>query len=264
VASAPPPDLRSAFRPTYNLAVNLVSRFDPDTAEEVLHRSFAQWQARKPDLLSRQLGHRIAVLQEMGYLEDWALTAAGHRLARIYHEADLLVAEALGNEALAGAEPAVLAGVLSCVVFEPRRARRLPGFGHAHRREKRRGKIPDRLGDERTAQLVHRCAVIASTAESIRAVEEVHLVPPTRQPAHGLATAVASWVRGASFSTALAVAGRDVGELAPGDFVRTMKSVADLAQQVSYTATDPGVAASAREAVDLMLRGVVAGGLPST
>ena len=28
VASAPPPDLRSAFRPTYNLAVNLVSRFD--------------------------------------------------------------------------------------------------------------------------------------------------------------------------------------------------------------------------------------------
>jgi superfamily II RNA helicase len=262
VASAPPPDLRSAFRPTYNLAVNLVSRFDPDTAEEVLHRSFAQWQALKPDLLSRQLGHRIAVLQEMGYLEDWALTPAGHRLARIYHEADLLVAEALGNEALAGAEPAVLAGVLSCVVFEPRRARRLPGFGHAHRREKRRGKIPDRLGDERTAQLVHRCAVIASTAERIRAVEESHLVPRIRQPAHGLATAVASWVRGASFSIALAVAGRDVGELAPGDFVRTMKSVADLAQQVSYTATDPAVAASAREAVDLMLRGVVAGGLP--
>jgi ATP-dependent RNA helicase HelY len=58
------------------------------------------------------------------------------------------------------------------------------------------------------------------------------------------------------------VAGRDVGEQAPGDFVRTMKSVADLAQQVSYTATDPGVAASAREAVDLLLRGVVAGGVP--
>ena len=31
VASAPPPDLRSAFRPTYNLAVNLVSRFDRET-----------------------------------------------------------------------------------------------------------------------------------------------------------------------------------------------------------------------------------------
>ena len=41
-----------------------------------------------------------------------------------------------------------------------------------------------------------------------------------------------------------------------------MKSVADLAQQVSHTAPDTAVAAAAREAVDLLLRGVVAGGLP--
>src|SRR6202012_5574583 len=34
IAAAPPPDLRSAFRPTYNLAVNLVSRFDRETANE--------------------------------------------------------------------------------------------------------------------------------------------------------------------------------------------------------------------------------------
>ena len=39
-----------------------------------------------------------------------------------------------------------------------------------------------------------------------------------------------------------------------------MKSVADLAQQVSHTAVDTAVAAAAREAVDLLLRGVVAGG----
>ena len=60
------------------------------------------------------------------------------------------------------------------------------------------------------------------------------------------------------------MAGRDVGELAPGDFVRTMKSVADLAQQVSHTAADPRSAAAAREAVALLLRGVVAGGLPAS
>ena len=131
VASAPPPDLRSAFRPTYNLAVNLVSRFDRSTANEVLHRSFAQWQARQPDLLSRQLGHRVAVLEQMGYLDGWALTPSGRQLSRIYHEADLLIAEALGSDVLAGAEPSVLAGVLSAVVFEPRRARRVPGH-HAH------------------------------------------------------------------------------------------------------------------------------------
>jgi ATP-dependent RNA helicase HelY len=275
VASAPPPDLRSAFRPTYNLAVNLISRFDRDTANEVLHRSFAQWQARKPDLLSRQLGHRLAVLGELGYVDGWSLTPGGRRLSRIYHEADLLVAEALGSDVLAGAEPSVLAGVLSSVVFEPRRARRLPGHGHGHGpghgqgrglgspRGKRRGQLQDRLGDKRRAELSRRSEAVASMAERIRAIEEAHLVPRTRQVAPGLATAVASWVRGASFSTALAVAARDAGDLAPGDFVRTMKSVADLAQQVSHTAEDPEVAAAAREAVDQLVRGVVAGGLPS-
>jgi ATP-dependent RNA helicase HelY len=200
----------------------------------------------------------------MGYLEGWALSSAGHRLARIYHEADLLVAEALGDEVFRDAEPAVLAGVLSTVVFEPRRARRVPGHGFAHRRERRRGRLQDRLGDTRAADLAQRCEHIATIAERVRGVEVVHQVPTTRQPAPGLATAVASWVRGAPFATALAVAGRDAGELAPGDFVRTMKSVADLGQQVSYTAADPGIAAAAREAVRLLLRGVVAGGLPGT
>ncbi len=114
------------------------------------------------------------------------------------------------------------------------------------------------------AELAGRCEAVQAMAERIRATEEAHLVPRTRQPAPGLATAVASWVRGASFATALGVAARDVGELAPGDFVRTMKSVADLAQQVSHTATDTEVAAAAREAVDLLLRGVVAGGLPGS
>jgi ATP-dependent RNA helicase HelY len=263
VASAPPPDLRSAFRPTYNLAVNLVSRFDRATAEQVLERSFAQWQARKPDLLSRQLAHRIAVLEETGYVEGWTLTDSGRRLSRIYHEADLLVAEALGAGLFEGAEPSVLAGVLSAVVFEPRRARRL--FGHgvpARRGGSRRGKLQDRLGESRRQDLARRCEAVGALAERLRVVEEAHLVPRTRQAAPGLATAVSSWARGAPFATALAVAGQDAGDLAPGDFVRTVKSVADLAQQVSHAALDLGVAASAREAVDQLVRGVVAGGLP--
>ena len=261
VASAPPPDLRSAFRPTYNLAGILVSRFDRDTAGAVLQRSFAQWQARTPDLLLQQLGHRVAVLERMGYLEGWSVTPSGRRLSRIYHDADLLVAEALGADVLAGAEPAVLAGVLSAVVFEPRRARRSPGH-QSPRPEKQRRPLQDRRGDKRRSELAWRSDALAVLAERIRVIEELHLVPRTRQPAPGLATAVASWARGASFSTALAVAARDVGELAPGDFVRTMKSVADLAQQVSHSAVDTEVATAAREAVNLMLRGVVAGGVP--
>ncbi len=37
--------LASAFRPTYNMAANLVQRYDRDTAQQVLRRSFAQFQA---------------------------------------------------------------------------------------------------------------------------------------------------------------------------------------------------------------------------
>ena len=178
----------------------------------------------------------------MGYVDGWTLTPAGHRLSRIYHEADLLIAEALGSDAFSGAEPAVLAGVLSAVVFEPRRARRTPGQ-HGPRRGKRRAQLQDRLGDRRTAEIARRCEAVSAMAERIHTVEEAHLVPRTRQPAPGLATAVASWARGASFSTALGVAAHDIGQLAPGDFVRTMKSVADLAQQISHTAADTEVAA---------------------
>ena len=273
VASAPPPDLRSSFRPTYNLAVNLASRFDRETADDVLRRSFAQWQARRADLLTIQLSHRVAVLEELGYLSGWSLTPAGHRLSRIYHESDLLIAEALAAEVLDGAEPAVLAGVVSAVIFEPRRARRLTGHGgpgghggagpRGARRGRRKGPLADRLGDKRLIELEWRCATLEQVGERIRAVEELHLVPRTRQPSSGLATAVASWARGASFETVLAVAARDVGDLAPGDFVRTVKSVADLVQQVAHASTEPRTADAAREAVAMLLRGVVAAGLPT-
>ncbi len=268
VASAPPPDLRSSFRPTYNLAVNLASRFDRETADDVLRRSFAQWQARRADLLTVQLSHRVAVLNELGYLDGWSLTPSGHRLARIYHESDLLIAEALAADLLTDADPSVLAGVVSAVVFEPRRARRAAGSGRAAghaapRRTRRRGPLADRLGEKRLAELQWRSAALEHVADHIRSVEEVHLVPRTRQPSAGLATAVASWARGSSFETALAVAARDVGDLAPGDFVRTVKSVADVVQQLAHLATDPATAASAREAVGMLLRGVIAAGLPT-
>ena len=218
----------------------------------------------------------MAVLEELGYLDGWSLTPTGHRLSRIYHESDLLIAEALAADVFTGAEPSVLAGVVSGVVFEPRRARRLAGHGGhgghggpaarargAVRRGRRKGPLADRLGEKRVAELEWRGVALEQVAERIRAVEELHLVPRTRQPSSGLATAVASWARGASFETVLGVAARDVGDLAPGDFVRTVKSVADLVQQVAHAATDPETATSARSAVSLLLRGVVAVGLPT-
>jgi ATP-dependent RNA helicase HelY len=75
-----------------------------------------------------------------------------------------------------------------------------------------------------------------------------------------MARAIASWVRGAAFGAVLDVAAADVGEIAPGDFVRTVKQVADLAEQVATVAGENPVAAAAREAARLLVRDVVAAG----
>ncbi|HLH29068.1 MAG TPA: hypothetical protein VKW77_09130, partial [Acidimicrobiales bacterium] len=284
VATAAPPDLHSAFRPTYNLAVNLIRRFDRSTALQVLRRSFAQWQAAAVpgrhgvnhghDSLATLFGRRLAVLEELGYVDGWRLTTPGERLARIYHESDLLVAEIMSGDAVAGSEPSVMAGILSALVFERRRVRhvagraRRPGRGTAPAaterpgRERAKAVKGDRLGENRRAELAARLSVVLHEADRVRALEEAHVVPRTRQPEPGLAAAVASWARGASFATALQVAEAEVGEVAPGDFVRTLKQVADLAAQVSVAADDPATAAAAGEAARLLLRDVAAAQRP--
>ena len=276
IAVAPPPDLRSSFRPTYNLAVNLVRHFDRETALQVLRRSFAQWQANANparggrDLLAEHLGRRLAVLEELGYVRAWSLTEPGRQLAGIYHEADLLLAEAVTSGVLDDTEPAVLAGVLSSLVFERRRAKK--PIAHAPRRhrtdrrteerkaKKKKGAPGDRLGEQRRAELADRLGVLVTGAERIRGTEEVHLVPRTRSPEVGLAGAVTSWARGASFATVLEVAALDVGEMAPGDFVRAIKQLADLVGQVAMITPNPATAAAAQAAVGMLVRNVVAAG----
>jgi ATP-dependent RNA helicase HelY len=239
--------------------------------------------------LVEHLGRRLAVLEELSYVDEWRLSARGLQLSRVYHEADLLVAEILASGVLDDAEPPILAGVLSTLVFERRRARRSFGGATATRRGGRRGAtagVPkgggtgagagggagggrrathrgdggDRIGDRRRRELVERLSVVDHLADQIRAVEEVHLVPRTRQPEHGLAGAICSWARGASLRTVLEVAAHDVGEVAPGDFVRTVKQLVDLAGQVASVAADPAVAASAHAAAGLLRRDVVAAG----
>ncbi len=47
IAAAGSHPLTSSFRPTYNMAVNLVARYERSTAEELLDASFAQYRARR-------------------------------------------------------------------------------------------------------------------------------------------------------------------------------------------------------------------------
>jgi ATP-dependent RNA helicase HelY len=72
--------LRSAFRPTYNMVVNLIRRYDRDRAHELLGRSFAQFQAdRSLGRLTNRRAQRAPLLEaaieaarcELGDVEEY-------------------------------------------------------------------------------------------------------------------------------------------------------------------------------------------------
>ena len=124
IAGGRPRALSSSFRPTYNLAVNLVRRHNREDAYTLVSSSFAQFLSE--DDLVGELDAVLGVLERRGYLDGWTVTEAGARLAGLYHEADLLIAEALESGQLDGLDPASLAAVVSGFCYEARREREAP------------------------------------------------------------------------------------------------------------------------------------------
>ena len=57
--------LTSSFRPTYNMATNLVARYEPETAHRLLNLSFAQYRADRDVVsLERHLARNEAMLDQ--------------------------------------------------------------------------------------------------------------------------------------------------------------------------------------------------------
>jgi ATP-dependent RNA helicase HelY len=233
-AVAPPPDLVSSFHPTYNLAVNLVRRWSREEAQGLLESSYGQWQAPPgSESLVVQLDRRLAILGDRRFLDGWALTEDGLRLAGIYHESDLLVAEILRAGLFDDLEPAHLAGVASALTFEARRAGDDPP-------------VP------RQARVAERLAAIDALAAGLRADERRVGLRRTRGPDGGLARSVVAWASGGTLDAVL----RDA-EVAPGDFVRNVRQVIDLVRQVGQVAESAATRGNAELAVSLLRRGVV-------
>jgi ATP-dependent RNA helicase HelY len=238
-AVAPPPDLVSSFHPTYNLAVNLVRRWSREEAHRLLGASYGQWQAPPGSVsLSAQLDRRLTLLEERGFIDGWRLTEAGHVLASVYHESDLLITEALRRGLFDGLEPGPLAGVVSAMTFEARR-----------------------VGDEvlpRQRRVVDRLAGLVALAGEVRADERRVGLRRTRRPDAGLARGVMAWAGGATLDSVLKET-----DIAPGDFVRNVRQVIDLVRQLAQVAPVPATAEAADLAVALCRRGVVGADEPA-
>ncbi|MGX7728522.1 DEAD/DEAH box helicase [Rhodococcus sp. 2H158] len=192
--------------------------------------------------LARTFERIVGLLTERGYLtagDDPSTTEAGERLARIYSESDLLVAECLRHGVWAGLSPAELAAVVSAVVYEARVEEGTTEYGPT-------GPLRRALADT-----VRLCG-------QLRADEVRFKLPPTREPDPGFVDAIYTWVSTQSLTEALIAAGAAGRDLSAGDFVRWCRQVIDLLDQIRTGAVDPQIAKTAARAIGAIRRGVVA------
>ncbi len=190
--------------------------------------------------LTRTFDQVCAVLERLGHLvpvqDDDAVTPAGRVLARIYGEDDLVTAECLRRGLWDGLDPAALAAVASTLVYEPRRPDEAP---------RQPAPPTTREAVEATARVWGELAGLEAEAG----------LATLREPDQGFAWAAHRWARGGSLATVL-----DGAELTAGDFVRWVRQLIDLLDQVSGVAADTPVGRTAGRAVRLLRRGVVATG----
>ncbi len=81
----------------------------------------------RTETLARRFDRVLAVLQDLGYVDGWATTDKGGRLARIYGEGDVLVGELLAGGLLEDLSPPEVAALISTVVYEASERNPLPG-----------------------------------------------------------------------------------------------------------------------------------------
>jgi ATP-dependent RNA helicase HelY len=187
----------------------------------------------RTETLARQFDRVLRVLQKLGYVRGFTVTDRGERLARIYGEADILVAESLSEGVLEGLSPSELAAVVSALVYESRE--RQP-----------RAAVPP------TSEVRARARRLEEMWRRVRRVEEQHQVELCRELDPGFAATAFHWAEGKPLEDVLAET-----EMAPGDFVRTCKQLLDLLRQIEAVAP-PEVADAAHGSVEAINRGVVA------
>ncbi len=247
LAGAPGRALTSSFRPTYNLAVSLVRRFDRVEAYRIVTSSFAQWLSEED--LGGQLTNVLQMLESRGFVRGWSVTPDGELLAGLYHEADLLIAESLRAGLLDGLEPAAMAAVVSSFCFEARRER-----------EGALEPPPGTVGE--------RLEAIAELSEELSEEERSRQLPVTRGIDAGFAVLARDWARGRELGRVLTPERPRGGRgrerrparrlMTGGDFVRNMKQVIDLLRQISSVAAVDDTRRAADRAAHRLLRGVVA------
>jgi ATP-dependent RNA helicase HelY len=178
------------------------------------------------------------LLTDLGYLQpsddDLEITPSGQRLAKIYGDRDLLIAECINRGVWSKLDAASLAAMATALVYEGRRDEgdfepKLP-----------KGPFTEAL--EATEQI----------QEELLEKQIQYRLPKENALELNLSWAMYKWASGARLEDVLKLSG-----LLPGDFIRWSKQLIDLLDQLAQGA-DAGLAETAYNAMDQVKRGIVA------
>jgi ATP-dependent RNA helicase HelY len=195
--------------------------------------------ASRSHVIARTFDRVCAVLEELGYLTGDTVTAEGRMLGGLYSELDLLAAECLRRGYWDGLDTQELTACVSALSFESRQAE-----------DAARPRLPSSKVRDVLTRMVR-------TWGQLDELEKANHVSFLREPDLGFAAVAYEWAGGARLEDVLADS-----DLTPGDFVRAVKQLIDLLDQIAAAPSSgrasQHVAETARAAIDAIRRGVVA------
>ncbi|CAI3798139.1 DEAD/DEAH box helicase [Pseudarthrobacter sp. MM222] len=195
----------------------------------------------RTNTIAKTFDRVCGVLASYGYLETsdsgvLTISRDGQRLRRIYGEKDLLISQSLRMGAFSDLDAAEVAALASVLVYQAKREDR--GL---------RPKMP-------SVSLESAVDTVVREWSALEDVEEASKLPLTGEPELGLVWPIFKWAKGRHLQDVLS--GTD---LAAGDFVRWVKQVIDLLDQLAKIPDlDPRIARLCGDAIKLVKRGVVA------
>ena len=185
--------------------------------------------------VAQQFDRVCDVLDRMGFLKNDLVTDSGQLLRRIFGDRDLIVVEALRRGVWDRLSAPELAAVVSTCVYQSRG-------------EESAAVEPWTAASSALAQAWEETL---SLSQAVMSVEKSVGVPQSPELDPGIAQAVMAWANGATLTTAIWGT-----PLLAGDFVRWIRQVVDLLDQIAHVASAE-TSAVARQARRLILRGVV-------
>jgi ATP-dependent RNA helicase HelY len=190
--------------------------------------------AGRAHVIARTFDRVCAVLAQLGYLDGDKVTADGRMLAGIYSELDLLTAECLRRGIWDDLNPAELAATVSVLTFEARRPD---------------DSVPPRLPGGQVGAVV---AAMTRLWGELDGIEKSHRLSFLREPDFSFAWKSHAWVSGRPLDVLLG------DDMTPGDFVRAVKQLIDLLDQIRQAAGETALATTAGSAIGALRHGVVA------